>query len=115
MLDNIQDIPNDIKPIVKIQASEAISRINALFFGDAAISQCDGLKYYVDMNGITYDIIDDDKNKFLYSVIKINKIRFVSYVANIYGYYNGMPVKDGSYNWTTNINTQMYDLYYRAV
>lgn len=115
MLDNIEDIPDDIKQSLKTnsKALEDITRTNTLSFGNSFISQENGLKYYIDFDGITYDIIDDMKDKLLYSVIKIRSIRFSAYEPNIYGYYNGMPIESNSYNWSENIGTPMYTLHYR--
>jgi hypothetical protein len=115
MLDNITDIPNDIKQSLKTdsEALEYITRTNTLSFGNIFISQENGLQYYIDFDGITYDIIDDTKDKMLYSVIKIRSVRFAAYEANIYGYYNNLPIEANSYNWSENIGTPMYELHYR--
>lgn len=115
ILDSITDIPNDVKQSLKTDSKvlESISRINTLSFGNCFISQENGFKYYIDFDGITYDIINNDTDKLLYSVIKIRSIRFSAYEPNIYGYYNGLPIESNSYNWSENIGTPMYTLYYK--
>ena len=117
ILESIDDIPKDVKQLLQAdyKALKNVTRIDALSFGNNYESKYDGLQYYIDFDGITYDIINNKNDKLLYSVIKINSLRFTCYKANIYGIYEGMPVKSNSYNWRTSINTPMYDLYYNEI
>lgn len=113
-LDQIGDIPADVKIKTTKQATLNMERINPLCFGTSCVSNEDGFQYYVDYDGETYNIIDDTKGKLLYSVIKITGVRFCTYRPNIYGIYDGLPVKNGTYNWEqTTITKMICDLYFK--
>lgn len=117
MLDDIDDIPEDVKQLLQAdsKALKNVTRIDTFSFGNSYKSEYDGLEYYIDFDGITYNIINNKSDRLLYSVIKIKSIRYSSYKANIYGYYEGMPIKSSSYNWSTSVNTPIYDLYYNEI
>lgn len=113
-LDKIKEIPGAVKEELKQKISNEMGRVDAVSFCNSSIDPIGQLKFYMDADGITYNVIDDKKGKILYSVIKIKGIRFYAYKQNIYGYYDGLPCMSGEYDWSKSVITPIHDLYYIA-
>lgn len=72
----------------------------------------DGLQYCVELEAVTYTVRDANTEKALYSVIEVISYRYSAYKANLYGVYDGLPVKSDSVNWHVGFYNHMHDLYY---
>lgn len=101
-LNKIEDIPTEIKT----QLIEK-SRVKRLCADDFAISVEDenGYEYWLDIECDCYDYYKNDK--LIYSVLAVVGARWSTYKANIYGYYDGLPVKSGDLNWSTRIYNRL--------
>lgn len=104
-------LPDDVIERVLDEVNSNASRINNIIFATGKASQEDGLYYYVDTDGRTYNVIDKEKDKFLYSIIEIKGWRYNAYECDRFGSY-GLPVISNTYNWSQSINTEIRDLYY---
>ena len=111
ILADINDMPDDILAELKTAASNQMNRINTVYFGNEIISETDCLKYYIDLDGDTYNVINDKTGKLMYAVIKITGVRYAAYDIKLYD-HSKYPVKTNEYNWRTQVNTPIYDLYY---
>ena len=109
------DLPKEVirKAIEAAQDGKyGLTRLNDFCMcGDIVAN--DGLQYYVDLESKTYTVLDHKTWKRLYSVIQITGYRYAAYKANIYGVYEGYPVKGNLYNWETGFHNNMYDLFYK--
>lgn len=56
---------------------------------------------------------DYETDKILYSVLRIEELRFAAYKANEYGIYNGFPVDSEEIDWDGDVLFyRIEDLYY---
>lgn len=104
------DLPKEVIEYTIQNANEDLKRINRCSFGKSFIAE-DGLEYSVDVESRTFDILNID-DKLLYSVIEIISYRWVAYKANIYGIYDGLPVKFGTKEWNEHHYGYIRDLVY---
>ena len=109
------DLPEEViqKAIEAAQDGKyGLTRLNDFCMCGGIVAN-DGLQYYVDLESETYTIYDHSTWKRLYSVIRVTGYRYAAYKANIYGVYNGLPVKGNEHDWKTGFSNNMYDLYYK--
>lgn len=90
-----------------------LGRLNDFCMCDGVIA-LDDLKYHVDLQSRTYTIYNDHTGKPMYRVIQITSYRYAAYKANIYGVYNGLPVKSICHSdWRAWSYSHAHDLYYK--
>lgn len=102
LLDKIEDIPDEIK--AELIGKSRVSRMNREDFAISAEDE-NGYMYCLDIDCSCYDFYKNDK--LVYSVLHIDGVRWSVYKANIYGIYDGLPVKSGELNWSKNLNFKL--------
>lgn len=109
VFDKLPDLSEYVKR--KCIENSTLTRINQ-FDCKSVIDPDDNLQYYVDFSSQTYNIRDYKTDKILYAICEITEISYRAYKPNIYGYYDGLPVKGNSVNWTSSVYHVSEDLYY---
>lgn len=108
-------LPEDVvqKTLEKANGEGGVRRTETTLFTITVVSESNGFQYSVDIGCKPYNVRDYETDKILYSVLRIEELRFVAYKANEYGIYDGFPVDSEEIDWDgDDLFYRIEDLYY---
>lgn len=106
-------LPEDVVQKALQEANGEIRRTETTLFAITVVSESNGFQYSVDIGCKPYNVRDYETDKILYSVLRIEELRFTAYKANEYGIYDGFPVDSEEIDWDGDVLFyRIEDLYY---
>lgn len=104
-------LPEDVVQKTLKKANGEIRRTETTLFAITVVSESNGFQYSVDIGCKPYNVRNYETDKILYSVLRIEELRFVAYKANEYGIYDGFQVDSEEIDWDGDV-LRIEDLYY---
>ena len=104
-----KEIPENIKEQIKEYANKNLDRLNGCFFMKQIPDEMEDLVYSVDMESETYNIVERETGRILYSILRVTGYRWSVFRVSQSGDY--VLDKSGEKHWSTAVNTSICDLY----
>lgn len=106
-------LPEDVVQKTLKKANGEIRRTETTLFAITVVSESNEFQYSVDIGCKPYNVRNYETDKILYSVLRIEELRFAAYKANEYGIYDGFPVDSEEIDWDGDVLFyRIEDLYY---